>query len=241
MPPALDSVALLSLDGHPPLAYRLVRARRKSLTIIVHRDGRVEVRAPLRLAQREIEAFLHARSAWIRGKQVEFAAAPPTPQFISGEPVLFLGEPLVLQALTGRAMTWSEPGRLCLRLAEPDNAEQIKKRVHAWYKHQAERYLPERLDALWPRVAAWGLNKPSLRFRDMRSRWGSCSRDGRITLNIQLMKAPPECIDYVIAHELCHLREFNHGPGFYALQTELVPDWAERRARLNALGSLRTD
>ena len=88
-----------------------------------------------------------------------------------------------------------------------------------------------RYDSVDALVARFGEDwRPSdLRLRHMRSRWGSCSRDGRMTLSTQLMHVPPACRDYVICHEMSHLREFNHGPRFYAWQEHLCPDWRARR------------
>ena len=80
-----------------------------------------------------------------------------------------------------------------------------------------------------------GLPAPQLRVRKMRSRWGSCSRSAVITLNLELIRMPLPCIDYVITHELCHLVEFNHGPRFYALQARFIPDWKERKRLLETL------
>jgi hypothetical protein len=74
--------------------------------------------------------------------------------------------------------------------------------------------------------------KPPIRLRKMKRTWGSCSAQGNITLNTRLMKVPPRCIDYVIAHELCHLREMNHGKAFYALQDQLYPNWRVARSHL---------
>jgi predicted metal-dependent hydrolase len=77
---------------------------------------------------------------------------------------------------------------------------------------------------------------PELRIRKMRSRWGSCSRRAEITLNLELIRMPLDCIDYVITHELCHLVEFNHSARFYELQSRFFPDWKERRRQLEELG-----
>ena len=76
------------------------------------------------------------------------------------------------------------------------------------------------------------LTAPELRLRSMRRRWGSCSRQGRVTLNVELVKLPLTLIDYVIAHELCHLFEFNHGKKFYQLLEHVMPDWKQREVML---------
>jgi len=101
----------------------------------------------------------------------------------------------------------------------------------------AKRVLRERLEACWPVFARPGDEKPELRVRAMRSRWGSVTAAGRVTLNAHLLRTSPECIDYVVFHELCHLRVRGHGPAFYAELSRYVPEWKRlRREMRHALG-----
>jgi len=119
----------------------------------------------------------------------------------------------------------------------PDTADtaQVQTLVNEWYRTQAKRVLPERLTAMLPRFARVGLPKePQLAIRTMKSRWGSCTEAGVITLNLKLMQVPKPYIDYVIVHELCHLVEHNHGQRFYRLFDRMMPDWRTQRERLNA-------
>jgi predicted metal-dependent hydrolase len=128
-----------------------------------------------------------------------------------------------------------------LFLPVPDTAtDRIRDKLNAWYRVQAESLFAERL-AHWQRQASWASDrKLQLRLRRMRKTWGTCSSAGVIRLNTHLVKAPPACLDYVIAHELCHVKEMNHGPAFYALQERLFPDWREQRAHLRAEGARYT-
>ena len=118
------------------------------------------------------------------------------------------------------------------RTVEP---EQVARVLDRWYRAAATRVFAERLAACWPLVGRPGLAYPTLVPRPTRSRWGSCSHDGRIRLNLQLVEASLALIDYVLLHELCHLLELNHGPRFYALLDAALPDWRERRRALDAL------
>lgn len=100
---------------------------------------------------------------------------------------------------------------------------------------RARELFTERYNACWAVFAAPGEARPALRLREMRSRWGSLAPSGRITLNTCLVRASTECLDYVIFHELCHLRERGHGPRFYALLERYVPEWRERRRELRGM------
>jgi hypothetical protein len=123
-------------------------------------------------------------------------------------------------------------------------SEQLHRTLARWYHHRAPEVFAHRLQVVRrdPRIA--GLGDPgALKVRRMRRRWGSCFIDGRINLNTELLGEPVALIDYVIIHELCHLREHNHSPRFYRLMDEMLPDWRERRRRLHqstTSGFLRT-
>ena len=102
-----------------------------------------------------------------------------------------------------------------------------------WYAGEARRLLPERLDACWAAFPSDGHPKPTLRLKRMRTRWGSMSPQGAMSLRLDLVRAPQECIDYVVIHELCHLEHPHHGPAFWALVERLVPDWKRRKQLLH--------
>ncbi len=226
------------------VSYELVRSARRTLAIQIHQDGRVEVRAPRRLPLYEIEAFVHSRQDWIRHHLDEIAARPARPEWGEGRVWWHLGEPLPVvcgesaMAPAGRGRKpsiWLDEASGELRVSPSlwQQKETLATALLQWQKGQAALWLPARMDTL---VAGFGPDwvPADLRLRHMRSRWGSCSRDGRITLNTQLMSVPGNCIDYVICHELCHLREFNHSPRFHAWQDRLCPDWRLRRQEMAA-------
>ncbi len=114
-----------------------------------------------------------------------------------------------------------------------NNLTQPQGLLRGWYRERAERVFHERLEICRKQVAAFGIDHPGgFTLRRMRKRWGSCSRDGRILLNTQLVGAPKTCIDYVIVHELCHVVHHNHSPAFYTLLSACMPDWRERQRLL---------
>ena len=127
-------------------------------------------------------------------------------------------------------------GRTILTVTLPGPADPAATRaaLDGWFAEEARRIFAARLAVCFRRVARLGVPYPTLAIRPLATRWGSCSRAGAITLNLRLIQAPPQCIDYVILHELCHLKEHNHSKGFYALLDRVLPDWRERRHKLNA-------
>jgi predicted metal-dependent hydrolase len=122
---------------------------------------------------------------------------------------------------------------------DPDiGPEQVRKRLQKWYREQATEYLSARLQSIAQKAPWTNGVTPIMRIRRMKRTWGNCSAKKVITFNLHLVKAPADVIDYVVAHELCHLVEMNHGSAFYALQTQLNPDWRAHRAELRARGHI---
>jgi predicted metal-dependent hydrolase len=116
----------------------------------------------------------------------------------------------------------------------------VRQALRRWYEQQARALFAERLEALRIQAPWANHRKLTLKLRRMRRTWGTCSREGVIRLNTHLIKAPEDCLDYVVAHELCHLEVMNHGPDFYALQERIWPDWRATRAWLRERGHCYT-
>lgn len=223
--------------GETTIPYTLTYARRKTVAIHVFPDGRVEVRAPAGSDFAAVEGFLRRRAAWIVRKRAEFArlpAAPPPRRYVSGENFTHLGRYYRLQVTEGER-PWVKLSRGYLEVTTPNKADSavVRLQVEEWQQKQARRLFYERMVALLPRFHPLTLPEPELTIKTLKSRWGSCTFDGRVTLNLLLIQTPLECIDYVVAHELCHLVEHNHGKGFYALLGRVMPDWKARKEKLN--------
>jgi predicted metal-dependent hydrolase len=214
-------------------SYTVKFQRRKTLGLYVLLDGAIEVRAPMRTARRTIVAFVEQRVDWVlktRARQLQ-RQQWQLPVEDSGS-TWFLGEARTLDIRQGGAASVECDGpRLVVGLRDPGNREQLERRLNMWYRDQAQAIFAERLLLVCQRFPGI-LAAPELRLRRMRRRWGSCSRGGRVTLNVDLVKLPLSLIDYVIAHELCHLTEFNHGPKFYRLLEYAMPDWKAREQLL---------
>jgi predicted metal-dependent hydrolase len=124
---------------------------------------------------------------------------------------------------------------LLVSLPDPTNALAVEATVSTWYRRRAKDVFERRLDSCFMEAKRYIGTRPLLRIRRMKRRWGSCKSTNGILLNTLLVYAPARCIDYVIMHELCHLRHHNHGSKFYRLLGQLMPDWKERRKRLETV------
>jgi predicted metal-dependent hydrolase len=214
---------------------------RKSVTRRIHlrtdADGSLLIIAPRRMSRRAIHDTLQERVHRV----VEFLAGArkrlaetPRPAYSDGEAHLYLGEPLALELVEsagGRGVV-----RLTAKTIRIESADlgpdRVRTLLENWYRQRANDYFHACMNELAARAPWIEEGPPRFRLRKMKRTWGNCSAKRGITLNTRLIKAPPHCIDYVIAHELCHLREMNHGKAFYALQSALYPDWRAVRSEL---------
>ena len=227
-------------SGETLISFELFHAARKTLAIRIHSNGRIEVGVPTGTAYADVEKFVTGRGQWIVKhlaaiKQRPSALPPTVRRYVSGETYHYLGTgyPLLVEsdAITRIVLI---ADRLRIGLRDPGNTRQIQAMLARWYRLHAERVFTERLGICLPQVALLGITvAPSLVIRQMKTRWGSCTSKGKITLNLKLIQAPVELIDYVILHELCHLKEMNHSARFWALVTRVCPDWRQRRRTLN--------
>jgi predicted metal-dependent hydrolase len=223
--------------GDTTIEYILAYAPRKTLAISVAPDLSVIVTAPAEIEIEAIEAKVRQRAPWILRQQREleqYLPATPPRQYISGETHRYLGRQYRLKIIQNQPdVVKLARGWLYVHTADTRDTAHIKYLVEAWYSKQALRVFHERLVAILPRFQHLGLRQPSLTIKPLQARWGSCTGSGAITLNVRLMQVPKQYIDYVIVHELCHLVEHNHSKRFYQLIDRMMPDWRERRRRLN--------
>ena len=209
----------------------------------VNNEGDLRVIAPRRMSRRAIHKTLQQRAGHVARFLIKARARQQdlTEYFYtSGEKHLFMGRRYPLEILERPGMRGTVTlvdERIQVMVPEPTQ-DSIRSKLESWYRQRAQQHFAERL-AVYSQAAPWvrgGL--PPMRLRRMKRTWGSCSAKGVITLNPHLVKAPPECIDYVIAHEVCHLCEHNHGKAFYLLQEQLYPGWREAKAQLGDQGHI---
>lgn len=204
-------------------------------------DCRVQVSAPDTASDEAVLQATRQRARWIYQQLRDFRSrlehVRPR-QFVSGESHYYLGKQYVLKVLEAPA---ARPSVKLLRgkievTVRARSPEQIQQLLTAWYKARAKEVFTRRLLAMLEQTL-WVSTTPPLRILTMQTQWGSCSPAGRLTLNPHLVKAPRECIDYVILHELCHLAEHNHSERFYRLMSQVMPQWEKTKARLDEMAN----
>jgi len=220
------------------IPYSYCRSRRKTLEVTVRPDGTVSVRAPLRATVADMRDFVSRKGPWIARVRQRFAGlASCSAKALDGQAqVRFQGRdyPLLVRRGTTEAVSF-DGGTLVVHIVPGHDAERLTGLINAWYRERAAALFSERIGECHARMGAEAIPLPSLVIRDMRSRWGSYSRrTGRVSLNLKLVRVPLPCLDYVIVHELCHVKIPNHGPRFWELVSRYVPDHAELRRQLRS-------
>lgn len=209
-------------------------ASRRTLAIEVHPDGRVLVRAPVDCHETVIAERVKRRAAWISRQLVEFERyRPRTPvrQYVQGESHLYLGRQYRLRlAMDEVASVKATRGQLIVSMPSVVEPHRVKALLNRWYLDRARVVFDDVLSSSL--LFFKGADRPRLIVRAMQSRWGSLSRAGTMTLNVNLVRAPRPCIEYVVVHELCHTQHRDHDARFFRLLEQLMPDWEQRKRRL---------
>jgi predicted metal-dependent hydrolase len=228
--------------GECRVGYLLKRAQRKSIGFVIGPDG-LAVTAPRWLGQPDIDAALRAKSSWILRKLAEQRdrkrrVESNRVEWRDGGALPFLGTTLEIQLdarISGVQLVREAQGAASpkLRVGLPASAqpEQIRDGVQAWLQRQALSHFEARCAHFAPLL---GVRVKRLRLSSAQTRWGSASADGSVRLHWRLIHFSPAVIDYVVAHELAHLREMNHSPAFWAVVESVIPDMAARKAMLRS-------
>ncbi len=216
------------LDGQA-VSYVLHRSHgRRRISLTVDERG-LRIGAPLRISMREIETVLREHARWVARKLAEWGEKHrPGRRWESGEILMFLGRPLQLSIAAGTEGVARHESTLLVS-TQRAQAENIAALARAWLRAQA-------LSDFAIRVAryrqAMDIEPVDVRLSNARTRWGSCHASGRILLNWRLIQMPARLIDYVVVHELAHLREMNHSPRFWAVVENEIADYAARRREI---------
>jgi len=244
--------------GNDTICYDVIRKLKPSDTakkvarkviIKVHPDQRVVATVPHDASEDAIVDAMHKRARWIWQSINDFAKQKDTvlhKRYVSGETQFYLGKRYVLKVIVDAEQVPNvklSRGKLNVTIKHEvskdidDRLVKIKPLIDKWYQHKTKAIFHERLAELLPK-ASWVTSIPSFRVMAMKKQWGSCSTKGNLMLNPHLIKAPKECIDYVIFHELCHIAEHNHSERFWRLLTQVMPNWKEVKAKLDDMAEM---
>lgn len=222
--------------GSKEIEFEISYSKRKSLGITVSPDLRVYVKAPEATRLERIRETVKKKAPWILKQQDYFLSFhPKTPprKFVSGETHLYLGRQYRLKIQLGKKNSVLLKGRYIE--VQTKGRAITSELVKEWYRNKAKDRFVDIAKPFIQRFKKYKVEPSGLYIQDMKQRWGSCTPNGKIILNTELIKAPKACIEYVIIHELCHLVHHDHTAKFFALQTKEMPDWEKWKMRLERL------
>lgn len=230
----MDSV----IYGSKTIDFKIKRASRKTLAIEVHPDSSVHLIAPVESSLEDLKKKVANRGRWIVKQQAYFEAflpLTPTREYVSGETHLYLGKRYLLKVEQGdKDNVKLTGGKLLVTLISPSQ-DKVKRMLAAWYYRLAKRKFEQVMELAEEKFKREEIGVRSFEIKRMQKRWGSCTPEGKIILNPELIKANAKCIEYVITHELCHLVIPAHNKEFYRLLGEKMPGWEKWKEKLERM------
>lgn len=220
------------------ITFFLERKKVKHVYLKVRADMKVMVSANHKVSLVYIKEFVADKATWIinhleRFKEIK--QQETVKEYASGETVRYLGQQYCLQVVESpKEGVWLSEGDIYLSVRDKADYHRKKDLLYKWLRQEAAVIFRESLERVYPKLQQYGINKPEIKVRKMKTRWGSCIMHRQVVqLNLLLVKAPIQCVDYVMVHELSHFRHPNHSKDFYNFLTALMPDWKERKTLLN--------
>lgn len=227
-----------SIDfGSKKIKYTLLYTKRKTLGITVNPDMEIVVKAPENSAIELVEAKVRKRAPWIIKQQSYFLTFHPKPnekKYVSGESHYYLGKQYRIEVLEDKKNEVSYKGRYIQ--VKSKNKSNVKKLLNDWYRVKSKEKFEAIAAPLIEKFKKYDVEPTGLYIQDMKTRWGSCTPQGKIILNPELIKTPKGCIEYVIIHELCHLVHLSHNQKFFDLQAKECPLWERWKTKLEQFG-----
>jgi predicted metal-dependent hydrolase len=216
--------------------FRIIYSRRRSIGISVHPDSSVVVRVPYLTTMKNINRIVSEKYSWVlkhRDNYRKLDNSTVKKSYTDGEMHLFHGIPSVLKIYPAeKSFVRFYDSTIELGTEKAEDTAFVRKLLYKGYKNEAIKHFPEVMNNVLLKHENQRFRPTGLVIRTMKRRWGSCSNKGKITLSTELIKLSDTYIEYVITHELCHLRHHNHGPNFYELLSEVYPEWKTVRKEL---------
>jgi predicted metal-dependent hydrolase len=225
---------VLTLANGETISYLLEHRPRRTVGLKITADGLV-VHAPKRIFAFQLNQILQEKSGWILDKLKARAANRVNAiEWVDGEHLLYLGQDIQLSIVKNRSnkALFLDANTLIMATPTPDNHALIHRKVVQWYQKQAMADFARRLTILATKL---GVPTPPLTLSNAKSRWGSCNSRGEVRLNWRLLQASPSIINYVICHELAHLKQMNHSAKFWAVVESLFSDYKQAENALKTL------
>lgn len=214
------------------ITYTLIRSKRKTVALHVTPEGQVEVRAPLKLPQADIDRFVESKNQWLEKHLKTAKQNNDLKENFSldyGDPILLLGQSIPIVARAGSRLGYDGESFYLPPNLPPD---EIKRVVIQIYTMVAKRALTYKVNDYSQQT---GLKASAVKITAAKNRWGSCSGKGSLNFSWRLIMAPDDVIDYVVIHELAHTKELNHSDKFWAIVASILPDYKERESKLKDL------
>lgn len=220
--------------GNREIEFQVQRKKVKNINLNVRPNLDVVVSANNQVPQEYIESYVRDKATWILRNLDNFSStlSEEVPRhYVSGETVKFMGKQYRLRVLEGTPETVKISDKFIdLTIKDQKNLNKKQGLLSQWLRQQAEETFESSLETVYSKVHKYGIKKPGILIRSMKARWGSCLRDkGMIILNLELIRAPMHCIEYVVLHELLHFIYPKHDDKFYGHLTVLMPDWVQRK------------
>ncbi len=222
--------------GSRNIDFLLKRGLKRRRAVLTVDERGLTVSVPWRTSDRYISRFLQDSASWVLRKLEAWESRTPKPrQWQDGERIDYLGRQLrlVLAADCHSLVQLQDGDVLALSLPEPHTADTVRAALVKWYRRHAQAYFRSRVEHYSAQLA---VEAPRVFISNARTRWGSCNAKREVRLSWRLMQAAPHIIDYVVAHELAHLRQMNHSARFWRVVERLCPDYASARTELDAMG-----
>jgi hypothetical protein len=205
--------------------------KRKSLRLAVNEAGEIEVKVPLRCPKNELMIFLNQHTPWLEDKLAQHQRI----QQAQKQKMQFLGDSYRFKQSQQKSLKPILVGDVCYYPSHW-NIDSLISKVESWQREQAKVVFQQMIDQWWPQFSKGALiSQPILRVKKMRTRWGSLSSKGFINLNLKLIELPPELIEMVVVHELCHSHYFDHSANFYRLMADKLPHYKELEGQLRLI------
>ena len=211
------------------VAVKITASRRNSMRLRLSPTGEVDVRIPVGVSKCQGLAFLTTNESWLLEKYQAFKVL----QKQRTQAVCIGGKPHPIKEYASSKLLVSDN---IVFVPFNSSPEQIERMLELWLKAQGKVLLAQMIERWWPLFSQYAKKQPVLRVKKMRTRWGSLSQRGYINLNMALVQLPEELMELVVVHELCHLKHFDHGPGFKQLMSQCLPDWKAREQALQKYG-----